>query len=89
MDETEGVSNVNMTENRNICDHPWPYMRMFEIVWNVLRHKGFLVNALRVYCVFLYFSNIIWGPVTKRDTKTGSSNGGLVMWWRVSDVMEG
>ena len=33
MDETEGVSNVNMTENRDIPDHPLPYMReMFEIV---------------------------------------------------------
>ena len=24
MDETEGVSNVDMTENRDIPDHPWP-----------------------------------------------------------------
>ena len=24
LDETEGVSNVNMTENREIPDHPWP-----------------------------------------------------------------
>ena len=33
MDETEGVSNVDMTENRDIPDHPWPYIRgMFEIV---------------------------------------------------------
>ena len=33
MDETEGISNVSMTENRDIPDHPWPYMReMFEIV---------------------------------------------------------
>ena len=32
-DETEGVSDVDMTENRDIPDHPWPYMReMFEIV---------------------------------------------------------
>ena len=33
MDETEGVSDVDMTENRDISDHPWPYIRrMFEIV---------------------------------------------------------
>ena len=27
MDETEGVTDVYMTENRDIPDHPWPYMR--------------------------------------------------------------
>ena len=31
LDETEGVSNVDMTENRDIPDHPWPYMKMFEV----------------------------------------------------------
>ena len=30
---TEGVNDVDMTENRDIPDHPWPYMmEMFEIV---------------------------------------------------------
>ena len=27
MDETAGVSDVYMTENRDIPDYPWPYMR--------------------------------------------------------------
>ena len=30
---TDRVSDVDMTENRDIPDHPWPYMReMFKIV---------------------------------------------------------
>ncbi|KAI2661024.1 hypothetical protein H4Q32_027624 [Labeo rohita] len=41
--ETEGVSNVKMTENRDFPDHPWPYMReMFKFV------EGFLANALGI-----------------------------------------
>ena len=27
MDEAGGVSDVDMTENRDIPDHPWPYVR--------------------------------------------------------------
>ena len=33
MDETEGVGNVNMTENRDTADHAWLYVReMLETV---------------------------------------------------------
>ena len=54
MDETEGVSNVDMTDNRYIPDHTWPYMR--EMFYIVCVKKGFLANALlRVYSVFLYY----------------------------------
>ena len=35
MDETEGVGNVDMTENRDIPDHPWPYMRKMLFLYYV------------------------------------------------------
>ena len=32
MNDTEGINDVYVTENRDITDHPWPYMReMFQI----------------------------------------------------------
>ena len=45
-DETEVISDVDMTETRDIPDHPWPYMRD---VRHCLRQKEFMVNALHVY----------------------------------------
>ena len=52
MDETEGVSDEDMTENRDIPDHPWPNE---EDVRNGWCQKGFLANAL---CLVSFSINV-------------------------------
>ena len=49
VDETVGVSDVDMTENRHIPDYPWPYMReMFKIV-------GVIKDSWRMCCVSIVY----------------------------------
>ena len=45
MDETDGVSDVHMTENRDIPDHQWPYVR------KKFKTFGVKKDSWRMHCI--------------------------------------